>query len=396
MKTQETRIVIIGAGYAGMLAALRVARKTKRQSVTITMVNASDRFVERIRLHQLATGQSLRERPLQHMLRGTNINFVQGWVTALSPSQKRLTIQAAQGIQELAYDKLIYALGSYSRRPSGDNVYTFDQASAATLTGYLPEIAKRGGRVVVVGGGLTGIEGATEIAETYPQLRVTLVTQGQLGSDLAKVGQTYLHKIFQTLNITLREGITVTGVAAQQAQLSDGTNLPFDVCLWTAGFEVSPVARQAGLAVNTCGQVIIDATMRSVSHPDIYAIGDAAVFAPETGLSLRMACATGMPMGAHAADNLTAALRQSVQKPFRFGYVFRCISLGRKRGLLQVTRPDDAPARRILTGRAAALFKEMLCRYTTISLWSARYWNFYWWPRTLPRTSVAAPIPIEG
>ena len=81
-----TQIVILGAGYAGMAAALRLAHKTRRRPVQITLVNGSAAFVERIRLHQAAAAERVKQRPIQKLLAGTGVRFVQGWVTGLSPA----------------------------------------------------------------------------------------------------------------------------------------------------------------------------------------------------------------------------------------------------------------------------------------------------------------------
>jgi NADH dehydrogenase FAD-containing subunit len=62
--TSQTRILILGAGYAGMLAAVRLAGKTRRQNAAITLVNASDVFVERLRLHQVAANWQVKRRPI--------------------------------------------------------------------------------------------------------------------------------------------------------------------------------------------------------------------------------------------------------------------------------------------------------------------------------------------
>lgn len=60
------RIVVLGAGYAGAITAGRLAKRLHRDDVEITLVNADPDFVERIRLHQLATGQDLPVRPLRN------------------------------------------------------------------------------------------------------------------------------------------------------------------------------------------------------------------------------------------------------------------------------------------------------------------------------------------
>lgn len=108
----KTRIVIIGAGYAGLMTAIRLAGKVRRQPLEITLVNGAAHFVERLRLHQLATNQKLKQRPIIQLLRGTGVHFVQGWVRALDVEQRTVQVESANGVQSLPYDKLVYALGS--------------------------------------------------------------------------------------------------------------------------------------------------------------------------------------------------------------------------------------------------------------------------------------------
>src|SRR4051812_35178659 len=112
-------ILIIGGGYAGTLAALRLAGKSHGQNAKITLINASDTFVERIRLHQLAAGQTPKVRPFKQLLRGKHIEFVQGRVSAIDPAKYTVTLQNSNAVQTnlsavqtLPYDKLVYALGS--------------------------------------------------------------------------------------------------------------------------------------------------------------------------------------------------------------------------------------------------------------------------------------------
>jgi NADH dehydrogenase FAD-containing subunit len=113
------------------------------------------------------------------------------------------------------------------------------------------------------------------------------------------------------------------------------------------------------------------------------AAGDAATPAALPGVPIRMACATAMPLGTAAADSILAALRGQPAPPFRFRYVFQCISLGRKDGLVQFVHSDDSPRERIISGRAAAWFKESVCRYTTVSLAiERRRPGTYRWPRS--------------
>src|SRR5215813_3064264 len=112
MSEPKTQIVVIGAGYAGLLLAVRLGGKTKGLPIEITLVNASDTFLERLRLHQYATNQTLQARPILEMLRGTGVKFLQGRVTAIHPAQREITVETENGLQYQRYDQLVYALGS--------------------------------------------------------------------------------------------------------------------------------------------------------------------------------------------------------------------------------------------------------------------------------------------
>ena len=90
MSQQQIQVYVIGAGYAGMLATVRLAGKTRRQNVQITLINPSERFVERLRLHQYAANQPVRQRPIVEILRGTGVHFVQAWVTAIDTRQREI------------------------------------------------------------------------------------------------------------------------------------------------------------------------------------------------------------------------------------------------------------------------------------------------------------------
>jgi NADH dehydrogenase FAD-containing subunit len=132
----------------------------------------------------------------------------------------------------------------------------------------------------------------------------------------------------------------------------------------------------------------VDAALRSVAHPNIYAVGDAAA------TPLRMACATAMPMGAYAADHLAARLNGQPQiEPFRFAYVLQCLSLGRRRALVQFVDRDDTPQERIITGWWGARIKELICRFTVWSLrWEKRVPGAYWWAKAdLHMADAAVP-----
>jgi NADH dehydrogenase FAD-containing subunit len=244
--------------------------------------------------------------------------------------------------------------------------------------------------VIVCGGGLTGIELTSEIAETYPGLSITMVTRDPLGPNLSRKGYAYLHDYFAKRKVDVREGVTVQEVLPDGVLTTTGERIPADFTIWLGSFAVSSLARESGFAVNRIGQITVDQHLRSTSHPDVFAVGDAA----DSGV--RMACATAMPLGAHAADNLAAILNGQPLKPFRFGFNARCISLGRRNALVQIVNADDSPVDKIFSGRGAAIFKELICRYTTASIhWTRRFPNAFMWtqPADAPQLPQPAPHP---
>lgn len=361
------RIVILGGGYAGLSCALRLARRT-RGRVSITLVSASPRFVERIRLHQEAAGQALVTRELASMVAGTGIELKIGHVTEVDP-RGGVTI----GGERLPFERLVVALGSRVDVDSvpgiREHAFTLDSASAAELAKRLPAIAARGGRLLVIGGGLTGIEGATELAEAYPGLQVSLLSAGELGQGLSEAARTHLRSALRRLGITHEEG-RVRALQAGAVELHERT-VSFDACLWAGGFVAPEVLRRSGLPVNARGQVLVDPFLRVLGHEHIHAIGDAA--APiEPPSAMVMGCKTAMPMGVHVAESLACTVLGRPMQPFDYFDAGACISLGRRDGIVQPMRRDGTPTPWAFTGRVAAGIKEAICWGTVAVLGAER------------------------
>ncbi|MFE7717622.1 NAD(P)/FAD-dependent oxidoreductase [Nocardia rhizosphaerihabitans] len=361
MNTTTHRIVVLGAGYTGMLAAIRLARRTRKLDVRITLVNPSARFTERLRMHQIAAGQELANHHIPELLGGTGIEFVQGWATAIDPDTQRVHVD---GFGELPYDTLVYALGSTTDTTVvpgvADHAWTLnDPRLAHEFAGKLTELAAAGGTVTVCGGGLTGIEAATEIAESHPGLRVTLISATEPGAMMGEKARAYLNKTMDRLGIVRATGLRVTKVLPDAVELADGTRIDADLTLWTSGVRVSPLAAEAGIATDERGLIVVDPTLKSVSHAMIHAVGDAAAVRQAWGL-VHGTCQSGLPTAAFVADAIAAELRVKPVRPFRFGYFHQPVSLGRRDAVIQFTNADDTPRRFYLTGWAARTYKEMV------------------------------------
>ncbi|MEU6779613.1 FAD-dependent oxidoreductase [Nonomuraea angiospora] len=360
-KNRETgthRVLILGAGYAGMAAAIQLAaRGTRREDVQVTLVNAQERFTERLRLHMSATGQRVAELSIPELLEGTGARFVRGWVTAVDADAKLVRIDDDR---VLHYDTLVYGLGSVADTAAvpgvEDHAYTLNSPQDAEL--LADRLARLGRGTVVVGGsGLTGVESAAEIAEQYPELDVVLLGRQEPGAAMSPKPRAYLQAALARLGVRVLSGVEVAKVLPDAVQLVGGELVAADAVLWTSGTRVSPLAAAAGLTVDERGRVVTDAALRSVSHPDVYAVGDAATIRQGYGV-MHGTCQGGMPTGVHAAVSIVRTLDGRRPKPFRFGYYHTPVSLGRNDAVVQFTHPDDSPRRVYLTGRMAARYKE--------------------------------------
>ncbi|MFB7292890.1 NAD(P)/FAD-dependent oxidoreductase [Actinacidiphila glaucinigra] len=362
----QHRIVVLGAGYTGASAAGRLARRLRREDVAITLVNAEPDFVERVRMHQLAAGQDLTPRPLGEMFAGTGVELKAAKVTGVDADRRTVAVHGADGTEELAYDTLVYALGSgwKDQGVPGAAEHAHEIAGRAGALRARERLAglEAGRPVLVVGGGLTGLEAATELAEARPDLEVALAAHGGLGDWLSPKGARHLRKVVDRLGITVHEHTTVTAVEADRVTTADGTSLPAAVTVWTTGFAVHPIAGATTLETGETGQIVVDGTMRSVSHPDVYAIGDAALAMGAGGKPLRMSCASGIPTAWQAADAIAARLTGGKLPDMPLRYFNQCISLGRKEGLIQFVTADDRAVGAAMTGRFAAVYKELVCK----------------------------------
>jgi NADH dehydrogenase FAD-containing subunit len=166
-----------------------------------------------------------------------------------------------------------------------------------------------------------------------------------------------LHAGLMRLGVRWRSGVEVVKVRPDGVALDDGEVISAQAVLWTTGVRVSPLAAAAGLAVDDRGRILTDGALRSVSHPNVYAVGDAAAVAQGYGV-IHGTCQSGIPTGVHAAASIARQLKGKQPKKFRFGYIHQPVSLGRHDAVIQFTHPDDSPGRFYLAGRWAIAYKE--------------------------------------
>ncbi|MGH3645044.1 MAG: NAD(P)/FAD-dependent oxidoreductase [Mycobacterium sp.] len=370
----KTNVVVIGGGYAGVIAAnhLRV-----NGDIAITLINPRPEFVERIRLHQLVTGSDDAVVDYADVL-AADVRLLVDTAELIDTNARMVTLGSGGSV---GYDYLVYAVGSTGAALNVPGAAEFAypiselehaQRLRAAMAGVHPAAP-----VVVVGAGPTGIETATELAEEGQA--VTLVCGDVLGPYLSEAGRRSVAKQCKKLGVTVIDGpgAKVVEVRRDSALLADGRELPSLVTIWTAGFGVPDLAARSGLATDAIGRLLTDETLTSVDNPYIVAAGDAS--APSDS-PLRMSCQAALPLGAQAANTVLSRIAGTQPDVVNQAFVGQCISLGRKAGTIQLAHLDDRVLPLFIGGRSAATIKEAVCKGTVsfLAKEARKPGSFFW------------------
>ena len=335
-RNRATEVVVIGGGYAGVMAANRL---TQRDDVAVTLVNPRPEFVERLRLHQHVAGEPAPVVDYQEIL-SDRIQLVVDTATAIDADGRGVTLA---GGGTLSYDYLVYAPGSGSFDLSGTPgaekfAHPVANLEAATRLRAVLADTPTTAPVTVVGSGATGIEVACELAEQGRA--VTLVCGKVLCPYVHPKVRRKFAKRLAALGVEVIDGPGAKAIAVSAAavQLEDGRELDSEVTIWTAGFSVPDLARRSGLTTDVVGRLLTDESLTSVDSDRILAAGDSA---SPSGVPYRASCATARPLGAYAADAILARLENREPEDVAVGTGFQCFALGRHTAIVQLASMED-------------------------------------------------------
>ncbi|MDX3853912.1 NAD(P)/FAD-dependent oxidoreductase [Streptomyces sp. AK02-01A] len=353
--SENVQVVVVGGGYAGVMAANRLAR---RDGVSVSMVNPRPEFVSRIRLHQLVAGSHDAVADYGEVL-GGDVRLVVDAATRIDAAERRVTLKSGDTV---GYDYLIYAVGSGVTGPSVPGAAEFaysvgDLEEAGRLRSALSDAPT----VTVVGAGPTGIETAAELAEAGHE--TTLVCGTVLGPYLHPRGRRAVAERLAELGVTVLEGpgARATEVTRDTVRLADGSELPSAVTVWTVGFGVPDLAARSGLRTDSDGRLLTDATLTSVDDIRIVAAGDAAAISDRP---FRMSCQAAVQLGSGAATTVLRRIEGKTPAPVRLLFAGQCISLGRQTGVIQFAHLNDTVRGLHIDGRLGGRIKEFVCDAT--------------------------------
>lgn len=345
------RLVIIGAGFAGMYAALSSARLRDIQGVSpeeleIVLVAPEPILVVRPRLYE-PQPETLTA-PLQDVLKAIDVVYVQGSAHTIDTQSRVVELNAAKGTNKtLSYDRLVVATGSRLFRPNipglAEHAFSVDQLDdAIALDKHLHGLASRpamNGRdtVVVAGGGFTGIEAATEMPARLRTIlgkdakpRIVIVERNSaVAPDMGDGPRPVIEEALRKLGVETRVGLGVTAIDNSGVTLSNGEHIESETVIWTAGMRAAPLTAQIPGDRDNLGRLLVDRHLRVPGVAGVFATGDAAKAASDdVGNYALMSCQHATRMGAFAGNNAVADLLGLPTKPYHQEGYATCLDLG--------------------------------------------------------------------
>ena len=361
------RVVVLGGGFGGVATARNLERRLRKQrDLEITLVSRENFFVITPLLFEACSGQlELRHcaQPIRGALR--RARFVEATVEAVDVQRQSVRAVGAAGAgYDLPYDHLVVALGASTNEnliPGSANAFTFKtMADALVLRNHLIEQFERADAsadqttrsgcltVVVIGGGLVGVEllgelsaFADDVLRFYPRLRreevrFHLFEAGprilpEIDGQLAAVAT----RVLQRRGADLRISTPVRAIEPGRVRVANEI-LDAGTIVLAAGIVPSVVATAIPVLHSRRGQIVVDETMRSTSHRQVWALGDCAEIPGPDGRPYPALAQHTVREARHLARNMQAVIEGRVPTPFVYHSLGTMASLGHTRAVARV------------------------------------------------------------
>lgn len=342
-------ILVIGGGFAGMLAALNAAEQIDQHGgdLAVTLVSPSPFTTMRPRLYE-RDPERLRV-PLLPILEPTGISFVEGFARRIDTGNRTVIVEGSDGrTSSHAYDQLILATGSELHKPpvpglaqNSFNIDTYDAAVA--FDKHLQKIAQTPNTTghntfVIVGAGMCGIELAAEMrnrieihsdAATAARARVILLERADVvGPEFGAGPRPIIEDALRQANVEVVLGTSVKLIEPEFITLSSGERIETATTIITTGMRASPLAEQVPVARDELGRLPVDDMLRVEGVPGIYATGDIARAVADEGHFALMSCQHSRTMGKYAGYNAACELLGLPLKRYRQPDYTSCLDLG--------------------------------------------------------------------
>ncbi|MEL6403394.1 MAG: NAD(P)/FAD-dependent oxidoreductase [Chloroflexota bacterium] len=365
--TDRKRVIIIGAGFAG----LKTARKLSKQNVDVLLIDRNNYHTFTPLLYQVATcglDPSSVAYPVRSIIaKSPNVNFMMGEVTAIDTDNKVISIQTkTNGVREESYDFLHIAAGSktnfFGNQSIADNSFALrDLDDALLMRNHIVRLFEKAAwtedkekqealmTLVVVGGGPTGLETAGSLYELYNDVldkefpghlkaRVVLLEAADnvllpYPPRLQKSAQ----KQLEGMGVEVKTSAFVEEVGRDLVKLKDGEVINTYTVVWSAGVKANPLAEMLDVELQRGGKIPVKPTMEVIGLDGVYAAGDIAFLEnPKDGRPYPGLIPVAQQQGAVVADNILHSIADEPLDTFTYFDRGSMATIGRSRAVAWV------------------------------------------------------------
>ncbi|BFT75638.1 NAD(P)/FAD-dependent oxidoreductase [Paenibacillus sp. P36] len=374
----KPKVVILGAGYGGLVTAIRLQKLIKADEVAVTLVNKHDYHYMTTHLHMPAAGTDHHENArvdIKDLIDERKIHFIKATVQQIVPEEKKVVLVD----EVLTYDYLVVGLGSetetfgipglreYAMTINSINSVRFiRQHTQYMFAKYKLDSKHKEYLTIVVGGaGFTGTEFVGELADRIPDLcqmfdvdpslvqiinieaSPTALPPG-LPNDLVEYGM----DVMRRKGVQYKLSTAIKACEPGGVLLGDGQFIPAGTVIWSGGVRRNSLLQDAGFHVQR-GRVKVDDYLRSLQFPDVFITGDCSIVMSPEGTPYPANAQIAVQQGYNTAKNLLYSLSGKPLRPFAYDYKGTVASLGRGEaiGILKVKK---------VKGRLAAFLKKII------------------------------------
>ncbi len=338
------QIIVLGAGYGGLMTALQLEEKVRNlKDVNIILVDRNN-FHQYIHLsYEIVTGVKKADDfivPLNELLEKRKIQFLQATVEGIDLAHKIVQISGG----DLWYTKLVIALGS---EPTFFNIKGVENAycvcsveSAVKIKDKLKDLGgpDQNVKVIVGGGGFTGIELAGEIADEL-KCCVTIIEGSNMLLPSWGIPEfsSKVTKVLEDMGAKIELNKLISEIKPNAVVLNDGAQMDCSIFIWTGGVQASRVVYESELKTGKGKRAVINEYCEAVDFPGVYVVGDCAlVVDPETKEPLPQCIEIALQQADSVSKNLIADLTDGKREIFTPKFSGLILAVGERYGIGKV------------------------------------------------------------